>query len=187
MKRAFYFFVVFVMILNNSIIFAQDEDSLYDSLYLSYDSPYLSDDDIAAMEIVLPDDMPDILQENVQKTAVEEAKGNEISRINTSQTIYHLLILDRISCSSNADISGIDTIEVLYKYKHGTNGYLIAIYTSPKEGPVFSQLPDRSHVLVDLITVRKSIINDYINSSLFRRFVTNRRILSQIQNVLDKN
>jgi hypothetical protein len=190
MKRTFFFFVVFVMILNNSMIFAQDDDSLYDSLYLSDDSPYLSDDDIAAMEIVLPDDTSDILQENVQETAVEtkgNTERNEISRINASQTIYHLLILDRIYCSSNADIGDINSREVLYKYKHGTNGYLIAIYTSPKEGPVFSQLPDGSRILVDLMTVRKSTIKDYINSSLFRRFVTNRRILLQMQNALDNN
>jgi hypothetical protein len=192
MKRAFFFFVGFLMVLNNSIIFAQDYDGLYDSFYLlndDDDSPYLSDDDIAAMEVILPDDMPDILQENVPEIAVESENvgGNEISRINTSRTIYHLLILDRIYCSPNADIGDMDGMKVLYKYRHGTNGYIIALYTSPKDGPVFSQLPNRSRVLVDLITVSKSTIRGYINSSLFRKFVTNRRVLVQIQNALNNN
>jgi hypothetical protein len=163
--------------LSNNIIFAQDDDL-----------PYLSDDDIAAIEIVLPDDIPDILQESVQEVVVEEnvnIERNEISRLNSSQTIYHLLILDRTYCPLNADIGDINSIRVLYKFRHGTNGYLIAIYISPKEGPVFPQLPDKSRILVDLITVRKNTIKEYINSSSFRRFVTSRRILLQIQKVLE--
>jgi hypothetical protein len=177
MKIVFSFFAIFVIILGNGMVFAQDDDV-----------PYLSDDDIAAIEIVLPDDIPDILQESVQGAAAEEkvnSERNEISRLNSSRTIYHLLILDRTYCSLNADMGDTNGIKVLYKYKHGTNGYLIALYTSPNEGPVFPQLPDKSHVLVDLITVRKNTIKEYINSSSFRRFVTSRRILSQIQKALE--
>jgi len=66
----------------------------------------------------------------------------------------------------------------LYKYKHGGNGYLVVLYKSATEGPVFPQLPDDSLVLADFMTVRVSAIRDYIYSSAFGRFVTNPRIIS---------
>jgi hypothetical protein len=180
MRKGFMLFTILVVILGNNIIFAQEND----------DVPYLSDDDIAAIELVLPEDIPDNVTEGSKEVVAEGEKtgeANEMSRLNTSQSIYHLLILDRTYCSLNSDIGDINSIEVLYKFKHGTNGYLIAIYISPKEGPVFPQLPDKSRILVDLITARKSTIKEYINSSSFRRFVTSRRILLQIQKILKTN
>jgi hypothetical protein len=177
MKNVFCLFAVFAIILGNNALFAEDDDV-----------PYLSDEDIAALEMILPDDTPDVLREDAQEVAVE-AEGtverNEISRLNTPRTIYHLLILDRTRCPSNADIGDMHSSRFLYKFKHGSNGYLIAVYASPEEGPVFPQLPDRSNILVDLLTTRKSTIREYINSSSFRRFVTSRRILLQIQRALD--
>jgi hypothetical protein len=177
MKKVFCFFAAFVVILGNNIIFADDDD----------DVPYLSDDDIAAIEVILPSDTPTALQEvSAESGETEETiEKNEISRLNTIRTIYHLLILDRSRCSSNADIVDISNNRFLYKFKHGANGYLIALYTSPGTGPVFPQFPDRANILVDLITTRKSTIREYINSSSFRRFVTSRRILLQIQRALD--
>jgi hypothetical protein len=179
MKSFIFTSVIFIFILGGNAIFAQDDDV-----------PYLSEEDIAAIEMTLPDDVPAILQEIASDAAAEAKENievNEISRINSSQRIYHLLILDRTYSSVNSDISGIDNSEVLYKFRHGTNGYLIAIYTSPQGGPVFPQFPDRSRILVELMSVRKSTIKDYVNSSAFRRFVTNRIIINQIQRVLDSN
>jgi len=170
---------IIITILNGNIIFAQEDDV-----------PYLSDEDIAAIEMVLPDDIPAILQENAGEIAIvtnENIEGNEISRINVSQRIYHLLILDRIQCSLNSDISDINSMEILYKFKHGTNGYLIAIYMSPQGGPVFPKLPDKSRILVNLMTARKNSIKEYVDSSAFRKFITSRRIISQIQAVLKTN
>ena len=177
MKKTFLCVIVILFIvLYNNILFADDDDV-----------PYLSDADIAAIEMVLSDDIPENLQEHAKEVATEvntNTAQNEISRLNTSQTIYHLLILDRIYCAPNSDITDLDGIRILYKYKHGSDGYLIAIYTSPLEGPIFPQLPDRSRILVELMTVRINTIKEYINSSAFRRFVTSQRILSQIQEAL---
>jgi hypothetical protein len=178
MKKPFVFFSLFIITMISSGIFAQDED----------DIPYLSDDDIAAMEMVLPDDIPDNLQKAVTESRAEaeksKAERNEIARLNTSQTVYHLLILDRTYCQANSDIGGLADIAIPYKFKHRTNGYLIAVYKSPKEGPVFPQLPDNSRILADLATARKSTILEYINSSAFRRFVTSRKIISEIQETI---
>ena len=179
MKRTFYMFAILIFVLSNNMIFAQDDDV-----------PYLSDADIAALEMMLPDDIPDIFQESVEDVAVETKKDNdleEISRLNTSQTIYHLLILDRTYCSLNSDISDLHGIKILYKFKHGSNGYLIVIYTSPREGPIFPQLPNKSRIIVELMTVRINTIKEYINSSAFRKFVTNKRITGEMQKALENN
>ncbi|MDR0383668.1 MAG: hypothetical protein LBH50_06745 [Spirochaetaceae bacterium] len=177
MKNVFCGFAIFVMMLGNNILVAEDNDV-----------PYLLDGDIALLELILPYDTADVLWENAQNAAAK-TKGtverNEISSLNTPRTIYHLLILDRRRCSLNADIGNIKNSKLLYKFKHGANGYLIAVYTSPEGGPVFPQLPDRSNILVDLLTARKDTIKEYINSSSFRQFVTNRRIRLQIQRALD--
>jgi hypothetical protein len=174
MKRLFCFAVFLVMLIGNSTIFAQEDD----------DFPYLSDEDIAAIELVLPEDIPGIPAENAKEASDKGTEINEMSRLNTSRSIYHLLILDRTRSPANSDIGGTNNISVLYKFKHRTNGYLIALYKSSKEGPVFPILPKGSIILVDLVTARKNTITEYINSSAFRKFVTSRRILSQIQSVL---
>ena len=190
MKRKFGLMVIFVILLCGKIIYADDDDAV----------PYLSDDDIAAIEMVLPEDVPEIVQEEDAEIVPDEApqiavetdvepvietngvpEKNEIARLNTSQRIYHLLILDRKACPVNSDISGIDNMEVIYKYRHGTNGYLIALYTSPQEGPVFPLLPDKSRILVNLVTVRIESISEYIDSAAFKRFVTNRTITSDLK------
>jgi hypothetical protein len=162
--------ILAVLLLSSTIIFAQEDD----------DVPYLSDDDIAAIELALPEDIP----ANIPAESPKTVEKNEMSRLNASQTLYHLLILDRRYCPSNSDIGGINNNQILYKFKHGTKGYLIALYKSPKEGPVFPLLPARSRILVDLTTARKETITEYINSSAFRVFVTSRIILSQMQDVI---
>ena len=150
------------------------------------DIPYLTDEDIAAIEEVLPDDVPEVIQEKAAGTVVEnDREKNEIGRLNASQKIFHLLILDRRLCSLNADIGGINSREVLYKYRHGTNGYLVAVYTSPREGPVFPQFPDRSRIIVNMTTARVNTLIEYINSDAFRRFVTNRTITAGLLGVLE--
>jgi hypothetical protein len=103
---------------------------------------------------------------------------SEMPRVNALQPVYHLLILDRLYSPLNSDISGTDNISILYKFRHGRNGYLVALYKSTAGGPVFPKLPDKSRVLVDLMTVRVNTIREYVRSSAFRQFVTNRRVVS---------
>jgi hypothetical protein len=178
MRNVYLVIIIFCLFFSNNIIFAQEEDD---------DLPYLTAEDIAAIEMSLPSDVPEY-QPSISPEVASETKDdknkNEISRLNTTRKIYHLLILDRSSCSSDADITGIHNSNVLYNYKDGPNGYLIAIYTSSPEGPVFPQLPDKSYIIVNFLTVRKNSLAEYFNSSEFRRFVTNRKILSEIKDVL---
>jgi hypothetical protein len=181
MKKAFLAALVLFMIFCNSAVVAQD--------YNEDDIPYLTDEDMAALEntewdtdalenIVFEDTADDILE------PASEAKTSEMPRLNASQPVYHLLILDRLYSPLNSDISDTDGISILYKYRHGRNGYLIALYKSPTEGPVFPQLPDKSRVMADLVSVRVNTIREYIHSRAFRRFVTNQRILSDMDAVL---
>jgi hypothetical protein len=118
--------------------------------------------------------------------ATEERPAVAIPPIqsNLSQPLYHLLVLDRTYCASNSDISNINDANILYKFKHGRNGYLITLYTSP-EGSVFPVIPDKSRVLINTITTQKLVLREHINSALFRRFVTNPTVLSQLRKALE--
>ena len=180
MKKVFLAVVLF-MIFCNSALVAQDYDE--------DDIPYLTDEDMAALEntewdmgalenIVFEDTADDI------KEDASEAITSEMPRLNASQPVYHLLILDRLYSPLNSDISDTDGISILYKYRHGRNGYLIALYKSPAEGPVFPQLPDKSRVMADLVSVRVNTIREYIHSRAFRRFVTKQRVLSDMDAIL---
>jgi len=173
--KKFLFFIALCSLCNN-LIFAQDDDL-----------PYLTDDDIAALEILLPYDIPEIPSSRIAENTTEakhDQDEKDISRLNTSMKIFHLLVLDRSACSSDADITKIDSANILYKYKDGSKGYLIAVYTSPQKGPVFPQLPDNSYIILNLTTVHRATISDYINSDEFQRFVTNKRIISEINDVI---
>jgi len=189
MNKAFLGLVVLLMIFCNFAVVAQGYDN-DDVPYLidEDDIPYLTDEDMAALEsipwdkgalenIVL-EDTPDVQQ------VVVEVKTSEMPRLNATRPIYHLLILDRLNSPLNSDISDTGGLSVLYKYKHGRNGYLIALYKTAAGGPVFPQLPNKSRVLANLMSVRVSTIREYTQSRAFRRFVTNRRILSDIDAVL---
>ena len=163
------------------------------AVFASDDTPYLTEDDVAALEATLPEDLPEILLEIEPYLEYEEivsnigTEGNEISRLNTSREIYHFIILDRRLCSPNADIIVTENMKVLYKFIHRANGYLIALYTSPANGPVFPQLPDGSYLLVNLTTVRKNSIVEYLNSPAFKKFVTNRTITSELIKAIRAN
>ena len=176
MKKAVVLFSVCFILAGYDVIFAQDGGNV----------PFLSESDIVAIETVLPEDTSFELQEESPALLAEGAKTeNEMSRLNTAQPVYHLLVLDR-AYSPNSDIGDADSMRVLYKYRHGRNGFLIALYVSSADGPVFPQLPARSRIVLNLSTVRPSTIGEYINSSAFRRFVTSRTILAQLQEALRK-
>ncbi|MDR3200890.1 MAG: hypothetical protein LBT68_05470 [Spirochaetales bacterium] len=168
MKRFGAILIFLVIVSGHHPAFAQEDD----------DVPYLSDEDIAAIEMVLPDDVPEPV-----RLSAELEKTNEKSRLNVRQPLYHLLILDRSRCARDSDIGGTASGSLLYKLKHKRNGYLIAIYMAPKDGPVFPVLPANSRIILDLMTNRPNTIKEYVNSSAFRKFVTSRTILAQIRNV----
>ena len=138
--------------------------------------------EIPVVEFDPPDEVPFAKWEE-PKAAIVEVR-NEMPRLNTSQPVYHLLILDRTYCALNSDISDVNNISVLYKYRHGRNGYLIAIYSSSSKGPVFVQMPARSRVIMDMVSIQKSTIKEYVNSSAFRKYVTNRTVLANMLRVL---
>jgi hypothetical protein len=129
-------------------------------------------------EIKLAEEKP------AEESPAEIRPASEPVQSDLSQPLYHLLILDRINCALDSDIAGINNANILYKFKHGKNGYLIALYTS-LEGPVFPTIPDKSRVLVNTIAIRKLVLREHLNSALFRRFVTNRTVLSQLKKALE--
>jgi len=144
---------------------------------------YLSDSDIIAIETILPGDASFEYKE--KPTLSAGGIGNEMPRLNTSQPIYQLLVIDRVKCP-NSDIGDVGSLKVLYKYKHGRNGYLIALYVSPTNGPVFPQLPAKSRIVLNLSSAYPNTILEYINSNAFKRFVTNSTILRQLPEALRK-
>jgi len=178
MKIAFWTAAAILMIFCNHAVIAQ--------IYDDDDIPYLSDEDMAALETfdwnlieqqpVFFNDIPDIIA----------SETSEIPRLNVSQPIYYLLILDRLYSPLNSDIRDTSGISILYKFKHGKNGYLVVLYKSAAEGQVFPQLPYKSRALVDLMSVRVDSIREYIRSSTFRRLVTNRRVISDLDTALLK-
>ena len=109
---------------------------------------------------------------------------NEMPRLNASQTLYHLLLLERKYCAPYSDISDLDNINIMYKFPHGRNGYLIAVYSSSREGPVFPVMPPRSRILVNIITSDIAFLRDYVNSAAFKRFITDKQVMSQLQKTL---
>ena len=175
MKKAVVLFSIFFIFTGYNILFAQDEGI----------DPFLSEADIVAIETVLPEDGSFVYKEDPTLAVGVNKTENEMPRLNTPLPIYHLLVIDRVKCP-NSDISDVGSIKVLYKYKHGRNGYLIALYVSPAGGPVFPRLPAKSRVILNLATARPNTILEYVNSNAFKRFVTKPVVLRQLQAELRK-
>jgi len=114
---------------------------------------------------------------------VSENEMREMVRINTSQPSYHLLVLDRFKSPPNSDIGDPEDIAVLYKYRHGADGFLVAIYKSSIEGPVSPVLPSDSRVVVNMASVNPKILQDYIKSDTFKKYVSNRNVLEEMLKV----
>jgi hypothetical protein len=99
-----------------------------------------------------------------------------------TQTMYHLLILDR-SSAVDSDISGVAKDALLYKAKHGKTGYLIALYKVTK-GSQAAGLPSNSAIVLELVTNRKSTISEFVNSAPMKNFVTEPKVLSRLREAL---
>jgi len=146
------------------------------------DIPYMTNEDMTALEAFRNVNMEnfdwDIGESEAEAVLFSDTPAAPVA------SVYHLLLLDRLYSPLNSDISGTDGILILYKYKHGRNGYLIALYKSAAGETVFPQLPDKSHVLADFTSERLNDIREYIRSSEFRMFVTNSRVISDMDAVL---
>lgn len=185
MRRIFGFAMVLVLLAAGTMN-AQEDD---------YDVPYLLDEDIAALEASIDEgdlglawihstDFP-YETEIIPDEYVEVVIENELGRLNpSSQRLYHLLILDRRFSPPNSRLADTEGMKILYSLGHGARGYLIAVYESAPDGPVFPQMPDRSRVMVNLTTTRKATLTEFVNSATFRRFVTNRGITRDILRTL---
>jgi hypothetical protein len=99
-----------------------------------------------------------------------------------SQTLYHLLIIDRSSAVSG-DISGVAKDALLYKAKHGKTGYLIALYKVSK-GSQAVVLPANASIVLDLVASRKSTIGAFANSPAMKVFVTEAKVLEHLKEAL---
>jgi hypothetical protein len=141
-----------MLILSVNFLAAQSENT--------DDAPYLSDDDIKTLEIVLPDDVPEKPVQISQPGESSETLQGEMNRLNNQEKLYQLIILDRKNCSSNADIGGISDTDILYKFAHLENGYLLILYKIPAQGPVFPVFPKGSYIILDLLTYRISTIKE---------------------------
>jgi hypothetical protein len=93
-----------------------------------------------------------------------------------------LLVLDRLHCALDSDID-IAAEQTLYKYTHGRNGFLIIVYTTLEE-PAFPPMPDKSRLVVNIASRRKLALREYAHSASFKRFVTNKQVLAQLQETL---
>ena len=102
----------------------------------------------------------------------------------TIQNFYHLLIVDRTNSPPDSDIGDVANATMLYNYTHDRNGYFVALYVSPQQDPLSLQLPDGSYVVANMTAAQRIAVREYVNSSAFRRFVTNRTVISQLQRVL---
>jgi hypothetical protein len=181
----------------DAIVCARIEESLYRIVDLTpdaWDALELTDD--YNMVMLIPSS-PDSLSNSLVFESETEAENSynpveapqqrqtsEINRLKITRPIYHLLVLDRLYCAANSDISDLQNIKLLYKFKHGRNGYLVALYVSNGQGPLFPMMPDKSRVLVNLMATNKTFLRDYTNSPVFGRFVTSQRVIAQIRRIL---
>jgi len=164
-------------------------DRIIDLSYEAWDALGLIESDVVMITYTpaVARPAPPVEPPKVEPAPSAEAadnNDNEMSRIKTSQTLYHLLILDRRNCKAKADLSDLQGIKMIYKFLHGNNGYLVALYASSNEGPIFPVMPDRSRVIVNLISTNLAFIKDYTNSTPFKRFVTNRQAVAQLKKIL---
>ena len=196
--RKIFALAIVIVIFSGSTLFAQnyDED----------DRPYLSEEDIKSIEMMLSYDVPkDIVELNkpeetekevplekvviVEKEIIFEKEiqiQNEIVRLNNSRKKYHLMILDRRYCNPETGIGDINEINILYQFGSLGNGYFLLLYEVPEKGPVFPILPDGSFIILDLMTNRINTIREYVNSDLFLRFISHRQALYELGRVLEK-
>jgi len=174
MKRTFLALAA-ILVFSVHVLPAQDDDA-----------PYLSEDDIRALELVLPMDVPEKPGQINQPKETAEAIQSEIGRLNNQRKLYQLIILDRRNCEPNADVSDVDKTNILYKFAHLQNGYLLVLYEVPAGGPVFPVFPKDSYIVLNFMSNLVYTIRDYVNSREFRKFITIERVISDLNGALGR-
>jgi hypothetical protein len=189
MKKIIFCITVLLVLLIYNAVFAQEDNS-----------PYLSNEDMDALEAVLPFDSLEYLAESpgavieapdAEHECTGEACENcrqEIkkSEQDTKRPVFHLIILDRIYSPLESDIKAHDKMVILYNFRHDKNGYLIAIYKTQCEESMLPVLPEKSLVIVNFSSVQKSMIQDYVNSGAFKRLITNRAVMAGLGDLFDR-
>jgi len=174
MKKIF-FALAAMLVFSVNFLPAQDDDQ-----------PYLSEDDIKALELVLPIDVPDKPGQINEPRETAEAIQTEIGRLNSQRKLYQLIILDRMNCEPNADIGDVNKANILFKFAHSEKGYLLVLYEVPANGPVFPVFPKGSFIILNLMTNRINTIKEYVNSSQFRKFITIESVIADLNGALDR-
>ncbi|MCL2762534.1 MAG: hypothetical protein FWD36_04920 [Treponema sp.] len=123
---------------------------------------------------------PQALRTTANSAPASSLGMSEMPRLNTPHPVYHLLILDRRSCAPYADLEDTEHVSVLYNYKDKENGYLVAVYVSFKNGTVFPLMPDNARIIVNMTTVRRETIIEYIQSSAFKKFVVDNKVTADL-------
>jgi len=100
----------------------------------------------------------------------------------SQQLVYHLVILDRTN-APNANMDSGDMINMLYSYRHETNGYLISLYTS-WERPVFPVTHHSMGITSSVVSTRRDTIREYIESDVFRSFLNNTTVTRDLLQAL---
>jgi hypothetical protein len=126
-----------------------------------------------------PVEIPKMGERTVEITPVEP-----LQRPVFQPAFYNLLVVDRGHSALNSDIGETDGIKMLYKFKHGNDGYLIAVYTS-KESLDLPPMPDGSRIIAIWASKHKSEIRGYVHSPVFGNFVTHRQAIPEILRVLE--
>jgi len=158
--RKYIFALALLSVLQSGAVLLAQED----------EEPYLFDEDMDSIELILPEDVPERLREAPEQKPI-------------APPVYHLLILDRMACPSS-DIGDPEDISVLYKFRHGANGYLIVAYSSPGGMPAFPALPPGSRIVAHFMSAYRGTMRGYAQSSVFRRHVTNPAVLAGILGAL---
>lgn len=185
MNKVFLLFAIllFFPLIN---IFSQD----FDQMYINEDDlPYLTDDDIRAVESALSDDVmirriipPAPVPEEHEKTETESASASAQQEYEN----YYLVILDRRSCSPNADISGINTANILFKYLHNTNDNLVLVYKAFKTGEMIPVYPYGSRVLFEFMSIDIDPIKKLADSDLIKDLIPQDNVQTALRFALEK-
>ncbi|MHC6203138.1 hypothetical protein ACYULU_08075, partial [Breznakiellaceae bacterium SP9] len=101
--------------------------------------------------------------------------------------LFHLLILDRTYAPLDSDIGETAGITQVYKFKHGRNGYLVAVYITTDSSQQDLSLPAGSRALTTVSFPRKETMKEYIDSSAFRHYVTHSTIIAQLNALLENS
>ncbi|MCL2139120.1 MAG: hypothetical protein FWH41_06270 [Treponema sp.] len=190
--KKFVIVYIFLAFLFNVNIFAQE--------IIDDNVPYLSEDDIEAVEtIILEGDMLSESEESTDDFSHDKIHEGEMGCITIEedfeiiddetqekavQDIYHLLVLDRIYSPLYSDMRVASDISVLFRYLHGRDGYLIAVYKYSSGIQAYPELPEGSRVIIDFASVVPGALKQYIETSAFKRFVSSQTIISDLLELL---